>query len=129
MDAPQSISRNQYLPQRPLSPVGRELPTQSPDTSAAEPSATTQPAVNKLGTISPSPKTSLPTSDRTARQTTFDWPTHELIQRVVDRHSGLTVAQSPDQALLRLRAYKSQQDAGTHLSDTTNGLTNIEKRT
>lgn len=45
----------------------------------------------------------------TTRKTAVDWQTHELVYRVIDSRSGQVVSQSPDEALLRLRAYAKQE--------------------
>lgn len=48
--------------------------------------------------------------DRTRRQTVMDWSTNQPVFRVIDERSGQTLSQTPDQALLRLRAYVRQQN-------------------
>ena len=40
----------------------------------------------------------------------IDWETGAMVYRVIDEHSGTTVSQSPDEALLRLRAYARQSE-------------------
>ena len=47
-------------------------------------------------------------TQRTTRKTDVDWQTNELVYRVIDSRSGQVVSQSPDEALLRLRAYAKQ---------------------
>lgn len=42
------------------------------------------------------------------RKTDIDWTTNSLVYRVIDNRSGQVVSQSPDEALLRLRAYAKQ---------------------
>ena len=46
----------------------------------------------------------------TVRRTTIDWETGSVVFRVIDEHSGQTVSQSPEEALLRLRAYARQNE-------------------
>lgn len=46
-----------------------------------------------------------PSPNATVRRTTIDWETGSVVFRVIDEHSGRTVSQSPEEALLRLRAY------------------------
>lgn len=48
--------------------------------------------------------------ERTRRKTVMDWATNQPVFRVIDERSGQTISQTPDQALLRLRAYVRQQD-------------------
>lgn len=45
---------------------------------------------------------------RVSRKTMVDWSTNELVYRVIDNRSGQVVSQTPDEALLRLRAYAKQ---------------------
>jgi uncharacterized FlaG/YvyC family protein len=54
------------------------------------------------------PKTS---TNATVRRTTIDWETGSVVFRVIDEHSGQTLSQSPEEALLRLRAYARQNDS------------------
>ena len=46
----------------------------------------------------------------TTRRTTIDWETGSVVLRVIDEHSGRTISQSPEEALLRLRAYARQNE-------------------
>jgi uncharacterized FlaG/YvyC family protein len=46
----------------------------------------------------------------TTRRTTIDWETGSVVFRVIDEHSGRTISQSPEEALLRLRAYARQNE-------------------
>ncbi len=47
----------------------------------------------------------------TSRRTTVDQSTGELVYQVIDDHSGQKVSQSPDEAILRIRAYARQMEA------------------
>jgi hypothetical protein len=51
-----------------------------------------------------------PAPNATTRRTTIDWETGSIIFRVIDEHSGRTISQSPEEALLRLRAYARQNE-------------------
>lgn len=51
-----------------------------------------------------------PTPNATTRRTTIDWETGSVVFRVIDEHSGRTISQSPEEALLRLRAYARQNE-------------------
>ena len=51
-----------------------------------------------------------PAPNATVRRTTIDWETGSVVFRVIDEHSGQTVSQSPEEALLRLRAYARQNE-------------------
>lgn len=51
-----------------------------------------------------------PAPDATTRRTTIDWETGSVVFRVIDEHSGRTISQSPEEALLRLRAYARQNE-------------------
>ena len=57
-----------------------------------------------------SPTDTKPSTNATVRRTTIDWETGSLVFRVIDEHSGRTVSQSPEEALLRLRAYARQNE-------------------
>ncbi len=50
---------------------------------------------------------------KTLRKTDIDWQTNELVFRVIDSRNGQVVRQSPEEALLRLRAYAKQVLAQT----------------
>ncbi len=47
---------------------------------------------------------------RTSRRTILDQSTGELIFQVIDDHTGQKVSQSPEEAMLRMRAYARQID-------------------
>ena len=49
-------------------------------------------------------------SEAQRRQTVMDWSTNQPVFRVIDERSGQVISQTPDQALLRLRAYARQQN-------------------
>ena len=52
------------------------------------------------------------TSDaRTSRKTTVDSSTGDLVYQVIDNHTGQKLDQSPEEAMLRIRAYVRQMDA------------------
>jgi hypothetical protein len=51
-------------------------------------------------------------SPETSHRTTIDPSTGDLVYHVIDTRSGQQVAQSPDEAMLRMRAYARQIDAG-----------------
>ena len=51
-----------------------------------------------------------PAQNATTRRTTIDWETGSVVFRVIDEHSGRTISQSPEEALLRLRAYARQNE-------------------
>lgn len=50
-------------------------------------------------------------TSRVTHKTDIDWSTKSLVYRVIDSRSGQVVSQSPDEALLRMRAYARQVDA------------------
>jgi hypothetical protein len=83
-------------------PIAREAPTKP----APEPATTeTVPA-------DPSPKKSSPVPDTTSRakRTTFDQATGDFVFQVIDERTGQEISQSPDEAILRMRAYARQID-------------------
>jgi hypothetical protein len=47
----------------------------------------------------------------TSRRTSVDQSTGEVVYHVIDDHSGQQISQSPDEAILRIRAYVRQMDA------------------
>ena len=51
-----------------------------------------------------------PAPNATTRRTTIDWETGSVVFRVIDEHSGRTISQSPEEALLRIRAYARQNE-------------------
>ena len=58
-------------------------------------------------------------TNTTVRKTAIDWETGAMVYRVIDEHSGTTVSQSPDEALLRLRAYARQSELEANTGNTT----------
>lgn len=62
---------------------------------------------------------------KTLRKTDIDWQTNELVYRVIDSRNGQVVRQSPEEALLRLRAYAKQVIAQTQHGQ--NGLPHIAR--
>lgn len=62
---------------------------------------------------------------KTLRKTDIDWQTNELVYRVIDSRNGQVVRQSPEEALLRLRAYAKQVLAQTQHGQ--NGLPQIAR--
>ena len=58
----------------------------------------------------PLPRDNSPSPNATVRRTSIDWETGSVVFRVIDEHSGRTVSQSPEEALLRLRAYARQKE-------------------
>jgi uncharacterized FlaG/YvyC family protein len=79
-------------------------------TPHVEAQATQQPRAPKLQPFSVSPETS--------HRTTIDQSTGDLVYHVIDTRSGQQVAQSPDEAMLRMRAYAKQMDV-SKLTDVT----------
>jgi uncharacterized FlaG/YvyC family protein len=77
---------------------------------------------------SPSAETK-PSPNATVRRTTIDWETGSVVFRVIDEHSGQTLSQSPEEALLRLRAYARQNEttADTNTEQTPSSLPRTEK--
>ena len=64
-----------------------------------------------------------PAANATVRRTTIDWETGSVVYRVIDEHSGRTVSQSPEEALLRLRAYVRQNEVVSSTSASTDEST------
>jgi uncharacterized FlaG/YvyC family protein len=93
-----------------ISPVSREsispttAPPERPDaaTPLVQTQATQQNRAPKAQSFSVSPETS--------HRTTIDQSTGDLVYHVIDTRSGQQVAQSPDEAMLRMRAYTKQMD-------------------
>ena len=56
-------------------------------------------------------------SPNTSHRTTIDQSTGDLVYHIIDTRSGQQVAQSPDEAMLRMRAYAKQMTSNTQ-SDT-----------
>ena len=70
---------------------------------------TPQPVTHAAST---STKTSeAPPVTPTSRRTTLDQSTGEFVLQVIDDHTGQKISQSPDEAILRIRAYARQLDA------------------
>ncbi len=91
--------------QNPVPVPGPREPVIQPVKPAESPQPVT-PAAN------PSPKTSeAPLAAPTSRRTTLDQSTGEFILQVIDDHTGQKISQSPDEAILRIRAYARQLDA------------------
>ena len=59
-------------------------------------------------TSEPSQKPQPVQAERITRKTDIDWTTNSMVYRVIDSRSGQVVSQSPDEALLRMRAYARQ---------------------
>ena len=84
-------------------PVTREPPVQS-----AKPVEPTPPSAP---TVTPAPKpVDIGSAAPTSRRTTVDQSTGELVYQVIDDHSGQKISQSPDEAILRIRAYARQME-------------------
>ena len=47
-------------------------------------------------------------ADRTRKQTSLDWATGTVVYRIIDGRNGQTLSQTPDEAILKLRAYTKQ---------------------
>ncbi len=92
-------------------PIERETTTQQPISASAlaAPSSTAAPAVARPP-VKPAPE-AVRQTPATSRRTTIDQTTGELVLHVIDTHSGQQVSQSPDEAMLRIRAYARQMDA------------------
>lgn len=85
--------------------------TAVPPVSQTPPRSENNQAAQAGSTASPPPnRGDADLQDRTRRQTVLDWSTNQPVFRVVDERSGQTISQTPDQALLRLRAYARQQN-------------------
>jgi len=97
-----NLSRVNPVSRDPISPVA--TPTEKPVTVAppVEPKASQPVRAPKVEPFSSSPETS--------HRTTIDQSTGDLVYHVIDTRSGQQVAQSPDEAMLRMRAYAKQID-------------------
>jgi uncharacterized iron-regulated membrane protein len=80
-----------------------------------EPAATPAPEPAKVekAPATPSPKiaSSIPDTSSRAKRTTLDQATGDLVYQVIDQRTGQELSQSPDEAILRMRAYTRQLDA------------------
>lgn len=94
-----SPSGERIVPEAPLvdNPANSSRSAQSQQ-SPPEPEAVTKPVVEPA----------LPELKPMIRKTDIDWTTNSLVYRIIDRRSGQVVSQSPEEALLRLRAYAKQ---------------------
>ncbi len=121
------ISTLSTRPQAPPAPQALVVSQKTDRVSTDLPEARTVTAVTSLGQTRPrseNNRTALAIANvasppireeselqnRTRRQTVMDWSTNQPVFRVIDERSGQTISQTPDQALLRLRAYARQQN-------------------
>jgi hypothetical protein len=92
------------LPSAPTpSPI--DIPSPANQSKPATPNA----ASLSPATASKSASTAIEAEPR-ARRTTLDQATGELVYQVIDQRSGQEISQSPDEAILRMRAYARQID-------------------
>ena len=75
------------------------------------------------------PRENDPTRNATIRRTSIDWETGSVIFRVIDEHSGQTLSQSPEEALLRLRAYARQTGSTPATTEITSPLSPRTEKT
>ena len=92
------------LPSPVTVPVMREPPVQP-----VKP-VTATPPLTPIATASVKTAEMGPTAP-TSRRTTVDQSTGDLVYQVIDDHSGQKISQSPDEAILRIRAYARQIEA------------------
>jgi len=89
----------------PITPaVTRDLPFPS-----IKPLETTPPQTPVIKPVAKAPD--IGAAAPTSRRTTVDQSTGEVVYHVIDDHSGQQISQSPDEAILRIRAYARQVDA------------------
>ena len=87
-------------------------PVPAPREPAVQPVKPIEPPQPVTHTASASTKTSeAPPATPTSRRTTLDQSTGEFVLQVIDDHTGQKISQSPDEAILRIRAYARQLDA------------------
>lgn len=88
------------------------VPVTAPRDSVVQPAKQIEPPQPATQTVNTSTKTSeaLPAAP-TSRRTTLDQSTGEFVLQVIDDHTGQKISQSPDEAILRIRAYARQLDA------------------
>ena len=72
-------------------------------------------ALSGSGDITPAPQPQ--DESRVTRKTDIDWTTNSLVYRMIDSRSGQVVSQSPDEALLRMRAYARQVETQSANAD------------
>jgi len=88
------------------------VPVPTPREPVIQPVKPVEPPQPATPTAGASPKTSeAPPAAPTSRRTTLDQSTGEFILQVIDDHTGQKISQSPDEAILRMRAYARQLDA------------------
>jgi len=88
------------------------VPVTAPRDPVVQPAKQIEPPQPATQTVNTSTKTSeaLPAA-ATSRRTTLDQSTGEFVLQVIDDHTGQKISQSPDEAILRIRAYARQLDA------------------
>ena len=92
---PSSTRETGNAPAIPLSPTP---PPTAPTTPVAQRHATQAASTPTTGDA------------RTSRKTTIDSSTGDLVYQVIDNHTGQKLDQSPEEAMLRIRAYVRQMD-------------------
>jgi len=98
-----------YASHAPLPAPPRETSTAPAVTNPPPPAASPPPIVQRHATQAAAAS---PTTDsRTSRKTTVDASTGDLVYQVIDNHTGQKLDQSPEEAMLRIRAYVRQMDA------------------
>jgi hypothetical protein len=102
---------NTYASHAPLPPPTREASNAPAITNPAPPTptASTTPVVQRHATLATA--VSSTSEARTSRKTTVDASTGDLVYQVIDNHTGQKLDQSPEEAMLRIRAYVRQIDA------------------
>jgi len=101
----------------PTPPMPRDItePLAAVPTASASPTPEESiPAQPKA--IQEAPITKPDETARTSRKTILDQSTGELIFQVIDDHTGQKISQSPEEAMLRMRAYARQMGASNQLA-------------
>jgi hypothetical protein len=98
-----------YASHGPLPAPPRETSAAPTVTSPPPPAASPPPTVQRHA--AQAAVTSPTTDSRTSRKTTVDASTGDLVYQVIDNHTGQKLDQSPEEAMLRIRAYVRQMDA------------------
>jgi hypothetical protein len=87
------------------------VPVPAPREPAVQPVKQVETPQPITQTASPSTKpVETPPASPTSRRTTLEQSTGEFILQVIDDHTGQKISQSPDEAILRIRAYARQLD-------------------
>ena len=100
-----------YASHTPMTAPPRDT-SPAPATANTTPPAPTAPAAPVVQRHAIQAATaSAPNNAKTSWKTTVDSSTGDLVYQVIDNHSGQKIDQSPEEAMLRIRAYARQIDA------------------